>query len=212
MVPDYTEFSGPDLDEWKADVNSLLAEYNELFEAVKIKAALAVAMRIAALGNKLLQSNTLDNKTLNSYPERSAAVVGLALNLVHLLAAVVSPFMPAISASICSQVSLDTVLIPDVWLANTIKPGHRIGEARKLFEPIKPEKEQEWREQFGGEEARRQREEKAAKAARNKLNKAKKKQALSKQTESANVEAGVKDDVNGVDGLASEMSKSLQTS
>jgi methionyl-tRNA synthetase len=43
----------------------LLAEFNELFEAVKIKAALSLTMRIAAAGNKLLQSNTLDNKTFD---------------------------------------------------------------------------------------------------------------------------------------------------
>jgi methionyl-tRNA synthetase len=120
--------------------------------------------------------------------------------------------MPAISASICSQVNIDSVLIPDVWLANTVKPGHHIGQAKKLFDPIKPEKEEEWREKFGGEEARRQKEEKAAKAAKNKLNRAKKKSGLSKQAGAANVEAGVKVDVNGVEGLTSEMTKSLRTS
>lgn len=53
--------------------------------------------------------------------------------------------------------------------------GHKIGKAGYLFSQIKPEKEQEWREQFGGEEARKAKEEKAKKAAAKKAEKERKK-------------------------------------
>ena len=53
--------------------------------------------------------------------------------------------------------------------------GHKIGTAGYLFSQIKPEKEQEWREQFGGEEARKAKEEKARKAAAKKADKERKK-------------------------------------
>jgi methionyl-tRNA synthetase len=61
--------------------------------------------------------------------------------------------------------------------------GHTINKAEYLFSPIKPEKEQEWREQFGGEEARKAKDEKAAKAAAKKAEKERKKAKKVTKTE-----------------------------
>lgn len=73
--------------------------------------------------------------------------------------------------------------------------GHKIGTAGYLFSQIKPEKEQEWREQFGGEEARKAKEEKARKAAAKKAEKERKK---AKKANAQGVEAAEK----GQDGPA----------
>jgi methionyl-tRNA synthetase len=178
-LPDYTKHTTTELTEWIAEVNTLLAEYNENFTAVKIKAALATAMRIAAQGNKLLQSNTLDNKTFESEPDKIAAVLGLAVNLLVLLVAVFRPFTPVTSTNIAAQLGLDkgeSIEIPDTWTGDYIKPGHKLGEPARLFEPIKPEMEHVWRDQFGGEEVRKAKEEKAAKAEKKRLDKLKKKE------------------------------------
>lgn len=75
--------------------------------------------------------------------------------------------------------------------------GHKIGTAGYLFSQIKPEKEQEWREQFGGEEARKAKEEKARKAAAKKAEKERKK---AKKAEAKGVEAAEK----GTDGPAAK--------
>jgi methionyl-tRNA synthetase len=188
-IPDYTKHTSPFLDEWTAEVNALLTEYNETFTAVKIRGALAIAMRIAALGNKLLQANTLDNKTFAAEPDKIATVIGLAVNLLHLLVAVFRPFMPVVAANIAAQIGceLHTIQIPDVWTGDVVRPGHRAGEAARLFEPIKPEMEQEWRESFGGEEMRKIKEELARKAEKKRLDKLKKKEkkAAKKGEESA---------------------------
>lgn len=76
---------------------------------------------------------------------------------------------------ILKQLNSSFLIIPDEWKAQSIEVGHTIGKAEYLFSAIKPEKEQEWREQFGGDEARKAKEEKAAKAAAKKAEKERKK-------------------------------------
>jgi methionyl-tRNA synthetase len=184
-VPDYTKYTSDELKEWISEVDGLLKEYNETFEAVKIKAALAIAMRIGAAGNKLLQSNTLDNKTFEAEPDKIAAVLGLACNLILLLAAIIRPFVPGVSTGIASQLKIEAtladgelapeLLIPDSFETGALKPGHTIGTAQRLFEPIKPELEELWRDQFGGEEVRKAKEEKRLKAEKRKADREKKK-------------------------------------
>lgn len=52
-----------------------------------------------------------------------------------------------------TQLRTEPLPIPDHWNADSIKPGHEIGKAAYLFSNIKPEKEQEWRGMFGGQDA-----------------------------------------------------------
>jgi len=144
-------------------------------EAVKLRQALSTVLHLSSIGNRLLQSHKLDNALAKEQPERCAAVAGLALNHVHLLASVIAPYMPATTQSILQQLSAELLIIPDEWHGDSIKPGHKIGKAAYLFSQIKPEKEKEWREMFGGEEARKAKMEKEAKAAARKADKDKKK-------------------------------------
>ncbi|ORY09135.1 tRNA synthetases class I (M)-domain-containing protein [Clohesyomyces aquaticus] len=190
VVPDYTKFKGdPYFDEHKKKVNDYLKRYIEELENVKIKAGLATAMTISSLGNALLQDNKLDNKLATEYPERCAAVVGIALSHIHLLASLIQPYMPDTTDLILSQLSAPFLCIPDVWQATSLPPGHKIGKAAYLFSNIKPEKENEWRELFGGDEARKAKEEKAAKAAAKKADKERKK--ARKEKEAAEKKEGV---------------------
>jgi methionyl-tRNA synthetase len=102
---------------------------------------------------------------------------------------------PDTTASILSQLNAEFLMIPDDWEARSLPVGHKIGTAGYLFSQIKPEKEQEWREQFGGEEARKAKEEKARKAAAKKAEKERKK---AKKATAKGVEAAEK----GQDGPA----------
>ena len=76
---------------------------------------------------------------------------------------------------VLQQLNTTFLIIPDDWQAKSIPVGHTIGKAAYLFSQIKPEKELEWREQFGGDEAKKAKEEKAAKAAAKKAEKERKK-------------------------------------
>jgi methionyl-tRNA synthetase len=93
VVPDYTKFEDDYFVEHKKKVNEVLKKYIEELEDVKIRAALSTALHLSSLGNQLLQDNRLDNNLANTEPERCAAVVGLALSHIHLLASLIEPYM-----------------------------------------------------------------------------------------------------------------------
>ena len=184
IVPDYTKFTDEYLDKYRTEVNELLATYITHLEAVKLKAGLEDVMRISALGNRLLQDNKLDNRLFSEESERCAAVVGTALNHIHLLASLVEPYMPGTA---CGYTDNDNNVVPGIfqqlgvapvphipaeWIPGAIRAGHKIGKPAYLFSQIKPDKEQEWRDAYGGEEVKRQ---KALAEEKKKANKEKKK-------------------------------------
>jgi methionyl-tRNA synthetase len=68
------------------------------------------------------------------------------------------------------------VQIPDAWEVDALKPGHAIGTPGLLFAQIPAAKIDEWRDAFGGEELRKQKEAEAAKAAAKKAAKEKEKE------------------------------------
>ncbi|OMP83678.1 Methionine--tRNA ligase, cytoplasmic [Diplodia seriata] len=210
VVPDYTKYKDEDqyLKKHEEAVNELLKTYIGHLENVKLKAGLSTVLHISALGNKLLQDNKLDNRLFSEEPERCAAVVGMALNHIYLLSSVTEPYMPATArggvtdkgepiAGIFQQLGVDPVpYIPEHWSTGTIKPGHKIGKAGYLFNQIKPEKEQEWREAYGGEEAQKAKkleaEKRAAKKAQKEKDKAKKAAKKAAAAAAGGVEAAEK--------------------
>ncbi|RDA94275.1 hypothetical protein CP533_0592 [Ophiocordyceps camponoti-saundersi (nom. inval.)] len=163
IVPDwsasYTDDTF-DFPAWIARINALLAEYVDLLEKVQLRAGVRKVMEMSAEGNYLLQSR-LDNANLAERPERTRAVMGLALNLCHLLASVASPYMPSTADSICRQLNTPLGQIPDTWAVETLKGGHKIGAAAHLFSKIEDKKVAEWKQAFGGSAETRAAEEEA---------------------------------------------------
>lgn len=155
IVPNWTEYNEASFDTWKEQVNTLLAQYLGELDAVKLRAASSTILQVSQVGNLFLQSNKLDNSLAVNEPSRCAAVVGLALNLIHLLASLIAPYMPDTARSIIRQLRMESLPIPDRWNADSVKPGHEIGKAEYLFSRIKPEKADEWRKLFGIEEAKK---------------------------------------------------------
>jgi methionyl-tRNA synthetase len=131
-----------------------------------------------------LQDNKLSNQLIAEEPERCRAVIGLALNHIHLLANILSPYMPAKAQSILKQLGVKAANeeegvaahIPNTWEADALKPGHAIGTPELLFANIPAAKIEEWRDAFGGEELRKQKELEAEKAAAKKLAREKEKE------------------------------------
>ena len=132
-----------------------------------------------------IQSNKLDNKLAANEPEKAAAVIGLAINMVYLCASVFEPYLPATSRSILEQLDAPSLIIPEYWTANELKPGHQIGKAKYLFTLIDPKKEDEWRDMYGGTQVERlkKEEETARKAAAKAAVKAKKAERKAKKPE-----------------------------
>lgn len=92
--------------------------------------------------------------------------------------------MPEKSQSILRQLGVKgpngeeevPVHIPDTWEADALKPGHAIGTPELLFANIPAAKIEEWRDAFGGEELRKQKEAEAEKAAAKKAAREKEKE------------------------------------
>lgn len=165
IVPNYTNYHEPLFDTWKEEINVLLTQYIRSLEAVKLRAALSKVLQISQQGNIFLQSNSLNNKLAENEPSKCAAVIGLALNLIHLLSSVIAPYMPDSATLINTQLRADPLPIPDYWTADSIKPGHEIGQAAYLFTTIKPEKGEEWREMFGSRKVKKLKEDEAIQKA-----------------------------------------------
>lgn len=161
-VPDWTEYHEASFDVFKDDIGKLLTRYIQELDAVKLRSGLSTVLAISQQGNGFLQSHKLDGNLSKTQPPKCAAVIGLAVNLVHLIAALLAPYMPSTASSINKQLCADPLPIPDRWGAGSIKSGHKIGKAEHLFRPINPEKAQEWRKAFGGEEAKKVKEKEAA--------------------------------------------------
>ncbi|KAL2188539.1 methionyl-tRNA synthetase [Thermothelomyces heterothallicus CBS 203.75] len=198
VVPEYDLSKFPALLQHKQEVNKLLQDYVTDLKAVKLRAGLATVMSISALGNKLLQDNKLSNQLIAEEPDRCRAVIGLALNHLHLLAQVLSPYMPEKAQSILRQLGIKgsdgaavPARIPDTWEADALKPGHAIGTPELLFSNIPAAKIEEWREAFGGEELRKQKQIEAEKAAARKAarEKEKEKKKLKKAAQAAQAAA-----------------------
>jgi methionyl-tRNA synthetase len=163
IIPHRSRHYDPSFDRWKGEVNALLAQYIRELDAVKLRAALFTVLQISQRGNAFLQANKLDTNLRRIAPSRCDAVIGLAVNLVHLVACLLEPFMPETSKSINAQLRAEPLFpIPDRWVADSIKAGHEIGQAQHLFSRIDPGKAQEWRETFGSKEAGKARGEEAA--------------------------------------------------
>jgi methionyl-tRNA synthetase len=186
---DFLAFSGR-IQQHIEETNALLRRYREEMDAVHLKSGLIAARELSSLGNKLLQDNRLDNTLFNNDRGLCDVVVNIAVNHIHLLASVIAPYLPATTRSILEQLKADLLIIPDSWQADSIKAGHKIGKAQHLFKNIKPEKEQEWRELFGGQELKKQKEAEAAKKAAKRAEKDRKK---AKKAVEKSVEAVEKD-------------------
>ncbi|KAG7290746.1 hypothetical protein NEMBOFW57_000749 [Staphylotrichum longicolle] len=180
VVPEHDLSKFPALQQHKEDVDKHLQEYITSLKTLKLRAGSS----ISAIGNKLLQDNKLSNQLIAEEPDRCRAVIGIALNHIHLLANILSPYMPEKSQSILRQLGVKgpngeeevPVHIPDTWEADALKPGHAIGTPELLFANIPAAKIEEWRDAFGGEELRKQKEAEAEKAAAKKAAREKEKE------------------------------------
>ena len=147
---------------------------------------LRAILALSALGNKLLQDNKLDNRLLTEEPERCAAIIGAGLNQIGLIASILAPYMPVTSKAIFEQLGCEPqASIPDTFIVDAIKPGQKLGEPKHLFSQIPASKIDEWKDAFGGEEVRKQKEEAARKAAEKKAAKEREKERKRLKKEAA---------------------------
>ncbi|KAI7777758.1 hypothetical protein LA080_003105 [Diaporthe eres] len=155
IVPDGARVRDADgsLRKGKEKVNGLLRSYLRHLDAVELRAALLAVLKISEAGNELAHKAS---KLFKSDKEECGAFLHTCLNVIHLLATLLQPFLPDTAESIARQLGVDPVLaIPDIFDFDSIRPGHRLGEAEHLFTKIKPERAEDWKAQCGGSGSKR---------------------------------------------------------
>ena len=115
----------------------------------KLKVALKAAMAISTLGNEFLTLSKLDNSLFVRDPRGCAQVIGTAINIVHLLATLLYPFIPATSEMIYGQLNAPVAMIPDSFECRVLE-GHVLGEPEHLFVKIEEAKLEQLRRLYGG--------------------------------------------------------------
>ena len=130
-------------------INKELAEYNSLMDVVKLKGALRSAMAISALANLYLTESKLDNNLYLKERERCGTVLHFALNIVYLLSALLSPFIPETSEAMVKQLNAPARLIPATFGLDLLA-GHVIGVPFLLFHKLEEEQINQLRAQFSG--------------------------------------------------------------
>lgn len=155
MIPDGDDTPGPyspnDADdaEFISDINTLLKDYADAMDAVKIRLGLQTVMLISNRGNAYLQSSGLNKALIASNPKRCAQVISKAINLIYVLSSLIYPFMPATSTAILTQLNAPDRAVPEVF-SNDILAGHTIGVPEHLFKKIEEKMEEVWRLKFKG--------------------------------------------------------------
>ncbi|KAF8149885.1 tRNA synthetases class I (M)-domain-containing protein [Crassisporium funariophilum] len=157
VIPDGGDVPGPYSpndnadEEFITNVNSLLKDYIDAMDAVKLRLGLQIVMLISNRGNTYLQASGLNKALIASNPTRCAQVVSRAINLIYVLSSLIYPFMPATSDSITFQLNAPARAVPEV-LSNDILAGHTIGTPEHLFKKIEENMAEVWRIKFGGNE------------------------------------------------------------
>ena len=155
MIPDGEDAPGPyspndanDAD-FISNINSLLKDYSDAMDAVKIRLGLQIVMLISSRGNTYLQSSGLNKALIASNPIRCAQVISRAINLIYVLSSLIDPFMPATSNSILNQLNAPDRAVPELF-SNDLLPGHTIGIPEHLFKKIEESMAEAWRLKFKG--------------------------------------------------------------
>ncbi|XP_029450451.1 methionine--tRNA ligase, cytoplasmic [Rhinatrema bivittatum] len=134
-------------------ITSELHQYNQLLEKVRIRDALRCILNVSRLGNQYIQVNEPWKRVKGNQEDRKRAgtVTGLAVNIASLLAVMLHPYMPSISAAIQEQLQApkDLNLLVGGFVC-TLPAGHKIGTVAPLFQKLEAEQIETLRKHFGG--------------------------------------------------------------
>tara|TARA_R110000822_G_scaffold275781_1_gene397921 strand:- start:65 stop:715 length:651 start_codon:yes stop_codon:yes gene_type:complete len=134
-----------------ADLTEKVAQYEKLMEAMEVRKSATELRAIWAAGNEYLQAEA-PWSTFKTDPDKAAAQVRLALNLIPLYAVLSGPFIPTAAASMLQSMHVDDAAWPDDVPAalGQLAPGHAFDVPEVLFTKITDEQREEWAEKFAG--------------------------------------------------------------
>ncbi|QMU57618.1 MAG: methionine--tRNA ligase [Boseongicola sp.] len=149
----------PGAGDWGPDEQALIERlqkglnaYQTQMEAMEVRKASAELRALWVQGNEYLQS-AAPWAAFKEDPDRAAAVVRMALNLIRFYAVISAPFIPDASARMLSAMNtLDMEWPEDVEAAlNALPAEHDFTVPDVLFRKISDEERDEWQARFAGQ-------------------------------------------------------------
>ncbi|EKE45536.1 methionyl-tRNA synthetase [Oceaniovalibus guishaninsula JLT2003] len=148
-VPDGGPF-GPAEAALIADLQTRLAAYQRAMDAIEIRKAAAELRAIWVAGNEYLQA-AAPWTAIKTDPDRAAAIVRMALNLIRLYAVLSAPFIPDAADRLTAALRTDRDWPDDLHAALArLEPGHSFDVPENLFDKITDDQAAEWAERFAG--------------------------------------------------------------
>jgi methionyl-tRNA synthetase len=143
---------GPEEKQLIADLTARLRKYEDLMERMEVRKSAAELRAIWVAGNEYLQ-NAAPWATFKTDPEKAAAQIRLALNLIRFYAVLSSPFIPDASATLMTALQSSDDRWPDGDLEASLtrlQPGHGFSVPDVTFRKISDEEAVEWKSRFSG--------------------------------------------------------------
>ncbi|MEP5732321.1 MAG: methionine--tRNA ligase [Sulfitobacter sp.] len=134
-----------------SDITERVARYQTHMDAIEVRKSAQELRAIWAAGNEYLQAEA-PWKTFKTDPDKAAAQVRLALNLIPLYAVLSAPFVPEAATKMLKAMNLADASWPDdVSAALGVLPaGHAFEVPEVLFAKISDEDRETWAEKFAG--------------------------------------------------------------
>jgi len=134
-----------------AELTTRMRAYEEHMAAMEVRKSAQELRAIWVAGNEYLQS-AAPWSTFKEDPEKAAAQIRLALNLIRIYAVISAPFIPDASATLMAAMQSDNTDWPDDVAAalETLQPGHAFTVPDVTFRKISDDEREEWQEKFAG--------------------------------------------------------------
>ncbi len=134
-----------------ADLDARLAAYNAHMDAIEVRKAAAELRAIWVAGNEFLQT-AAPWTSFKTDPDRAAADIRLALNLIRVYAVLSAPFLPQASATLLEALRTEVTTWPEnmATALATLRPGHNFVVPSTLFAKITDEDREDWSTRFAG--------------------------------------------------------------
>ncbi|WP_298680198.1 methionine--tRNA ligase [uncultured Lentibacter sp.] len=142
---------GPDEEALIAELTTRIRAYEQHMDAMEVRKSAAELRAIWAAGNEYLQE-AAPWSVFKQDPDRAAAQIRLALNLIRLYAVLSAPFIPTTAAKLFTAMNtLDTRWPEDVAEAlASLEAGHGFSVPDNLFTKISDEEREDWAARFSG--------------------------------------------------------------
>jgi methionyl-tRNA synthetase len=149
-VPAGGEISGPGT-RLIAELTERLSAYRAHMDAIEVRKAATELRAIWVAGNEFLQE-AAPWAAFKEDPERAAADIRLALNLIRVYAVISEPFIPDACATLLEALHTDRTDWPaDLPSALTaLPPGHGFTVPDTLFAKITDDQREDWAARFAG--------------------------------------------------------------